>query len=224
MQDSYNNSPPDALEMIFRGPLRWMNLLIIGVNVAVYVLMEVLGSTENIDYMLQWGGAYTPLILDGEWYRLITSMFLHFGIYHLLNNMVLLLFMGDMLETHVGKIKYLLIYFGGGILGNLCSLFWDIHTGSMAVSAGASGAVFAVIGAVFVLVLKSRGRLGDFTAPRMLVMIVLTIYYGFQSTGVDNAAHVGGVIGGVLLAALLYHHKDAGGKQQRDDRATLCDR
>ncbi|MDY4668808.1 MAG: rhomboid family intramembrane serine protease [Oliverpabstia sp.] len=205
MQRYYDeNNPPDALERIFQGPLNWMNLLIIGINILIFVAMEILGDTQDINFMLKWGAAYTPWILEGEWYRLFTSMFLHFGLEHLLNNMILLLFLGDTLEELTGHWKYLLIYLGGGFLGNLVSLFSDCRTGSMAVSAGASGAVFAVIGGVFVILLLNRGRIEHMTASRLLFVIVLTIYHGFQSVGVDNAAHIGGVVGGVLLTALLY--------------------
>lgn len=204
MQRAYDeNNPPDALERIFQGPLNWMNLVIIGVNILVFAVMDICGDTQDINFMLKWGAAYTPWILDGEGYRLFTSMFLHFGLEHLLNNMMLLLFLGDTLEGLVGRWKYLLIYLGG-VLGNLVSLFMDCRTGSMAVSAGASGAVFAVIGGVFVILLLNRGRIEHMTASRLLFVIVLTIYHGFQSVGIDNAAHIGGVVGGVLLTALLY--------------------
>ena len=81
--NSQNSNTPDALEQIFMGPLNWMNLLMIGINVAIFIIMEFLGSTEDTGFMLQWGAACRPPILNGEWYRLFTSMFLHFGIYHL---------------------------------------------------------------------------------------------------------------------------------------------
>ena len=102
MQRAYDeNNPPDALERIFQGPLNWMNLVIIGVNILVFAVMEICGDTQDINFMLKWGAAYTPWILDGEGYRLFTSMFLHFGLEHLLNNMMLLLFLGDTLEELV---------------------------------------------------------------------------------------------------------------------------
>ena len=108
--NSQNSNTPDALEQIFRGPLNWMNLLMIGINVVIFIIMEFLGSTEDTGFMLQWGAACRPFILNGEWYRLFTSMFLHFGIYHLANNMAVLLFMGDMVENAVGHWKYLAIW------------------------------------------------------------------------------------------------------------------
>ena len=207
MQDTYGNDTPDALERIFQGPINWMNLIIIGVNIIVFALMEIFGDTDNITFMLKCGAAYTPWILDGQWYRLFTSMFLHFGVSHLLNNMVLLLFLGDMLEEAAGKWRYLLIYLGGGLAGNIVSLLMDYRTGEMVVRAGASGAVFAVIGGIFVILIKQRGKVENLTLPRLVFVIFLSIYHGFQSTGIDNAAHIGGLLGGIILAFFVYRKK-----------------
>ena len=103
MQESYGKDTPDALERIFQGPINWMNLLMVGLNIVIFILMEMIGDTSDITFMLKCGAAYTPCILDGQWYRLFTSVFLHFGVSHLLNNMVLLLFLGDMLEEEIGR-------------------------------------------------------------------------------------------------------------------------
>ena len=207
MQDTYGNDTPDALERIFQGPINWMNLIIIGVNIIVFALMEIFGDTDNITFMLKCGAAYTPWILDGQWYRLFTSMFLHFGVSHLLNNMVLLLFLGDMLEQAAGIWRYKIIYLGGGLAGNIVSLLMDYRTGEMVVSAGASGAVFAVIGGIFVILIKQRGKVENLTLPRLVFVIFLSIYHGFQSTGIDNAAHIGGLLGGIILAFFVYRKK-----------------
>lgn len=204
MQECYSNSSPDALERIFQGPLNWVNLLMVALNIVVFIVAEFFGDTENAAYMLRIGAAYTPWILGGEWYRLFTSMFLHFGIGHLFNNMVLLLFLGDMLEEMVGKWRYLLIYLGGGLIGNILSMYLQTKTGDMSISAGASGAVFAVIGGILIVLIKHKGRIENMTAKRVLFVIVLSIYHGFQTTGVDNAAHIGGVAGGILLTSILY--------------------
>lgn len=204
MQDYYGNNSPDALERIFQGKINWINLCMVAINIVVFLVAEVIGDTQDVSFMLKIGASYTPSILDGEWYRLITSMFLHFGIEHLFNNMLLLLFLGDMLEEFVGKWKYLLIYLGGGLLGNVLSMLIEMYKGDMAVSAGASGAVFAVIGGIFVVLLKNKDEMQELPASRVLLVIVLSVYHGFQSTGVDNVAHIGGALGGILLANMLY--------------------
>ena len=211
MQESYGKDTPDALERIFQGPINWMNLLMVGLNIVIFILMEMIGDTSDITFMLKCGAAYTPCILDGQWYRLFTSVFLHFGVSHLLNNMVLLLFLGDMLEEAAGKWRYLLIYLGGGLAGNIVSLLMDCRTGEMAVSAGASGAVFAVIGGIFVVLIKQKGKVENLTLSRLVFVIFLSIYHGFQSTGIDNAAHVGGLLGGIFLTFLVYRRKSQKG-------------
>ncbi|RXS76806.1 rhomboid family intramembrane serine protease [Blautia faecicola] len=183
-----------------------MNLLMIGINIVVFVIMEILGSTEDTGFMLQWGAACRPLILDGEWYRLFTSMFLHFGIYHLVNNMAVLLFMGDMVEKAVGHWKYLMIYLGSGLVGNLLSLYMDIQSQSNIVSAGASGAIYGIIGGVFVLMIKNRKQVREVVIRRLVFVIAVTIYYGSQAAQIDNAAHVGGLIGGIVLTVLFTLH------------------
>ena len=203
--NSQNSNTPDALEQIFRGPLNWMNLLMIGINVVIFIIMEFLGSTEDTGFMLQWGAACRPLILNGEWYRLFTSMFLHFGIEHLLNNMLVLFVLGSRLEQVIGKIKFLLIYLIGGVLGNVISLLIELRTQDFAVSAGASGAVFAVMGAMIYIVIRNKGWLGDLSMRQILVMAAFSLYFGFASTGVDNTAHVGGMVSGFFLAVIFYH-------------------
>ena len=84
-------------------------------------------------------------------------------------------------------------------------MFLELKTGEYSVSAGASGAVFAVMGAMIYIVLRNRGRLEDLTVRQILIMAAFSLYFGFTSTGVDNAAHVGGLLAGLVLAALLYH-------------------
>ncbi|MEI3413102.1 MAG: rhomboid family intramembrane serine protease [Blautia sp.] len=179
-------------------------------NIIIFLVTDFTGGTDNTIHMLECGAAYPPFILEnGEYYRLFTCMFLHFGIEHLANNMLVLFVLGQRLEPVVGKIRFLLIYFLGGIGGNLISLVFDIKGGNYAVSAGASGAVFAVMGAMIWVVIRNRGRLQDISTRQMLVMAAFSLYFGFASSGVDNAAHVGGMICGILLAVVLYHPRSS---------------
>ena len=116
--------------------------------------------------MLDCGAAYTPMIIEGgEYYRLFTCMFLHFGIEHLLNNMLVLFVLGSRLERVIGKIwNPLIIYIVGGLLGNVISVLVELKSMDFAVSAGASGAVFAVMGAMIYIVIRNKGWLGDLSA------------------------------------------------------------
>ena len=193
------------MEEIKKEPI---TVLFILLNILIFLVVDFTGGSENTAHMIECGAAYPPLILEnGEIYRLFTCMFLHFGIYHLANNMAVLLFMGDMVENAVGHWKYLAIYLGSGLVGNLLSLYMDIQSQSNIVSAGASGAIYGIIGGVFVLMIKNKKQVREIVIRRLVFVIVVTIYYGSQAAQIDNAAHVGGLIGGIVLTVLFTVHK-----------------
>lgn len=185
-----------------------VNTAIILINIAIFLTVEFTGSSLNTQHMVNWGAAYTPWILqEHEYYRLLTCMFLHFGIRHLGNNMLVLFFVGDCLERSIGKIKYLLIYLLGGIGANIFSLGMEVYRQESVVSAGASGAVFAVIGALLYIVIRNRGRIENFTTRQLMILAALSLYHGVTSAGVDNAAHFGGLVCGFFLCVLLYRRR-----------------
>ncbi|WP_461881748.1 rhomboid family intramembrane serine protease [Fusicatenibacter sp.] len=198
----------DIVDRMWKRSKNSINLFLVISNVLVFFAVTLTGGTESTRHMIDSGAAYAPLIAEGEYYRLFTSMFLHFGIQHLTNNMLLLLFLGDYLERAVGKFRYLVIYLGGGIIGNLCSYLHElflIKTGKApAVSAGASGAIFAAVGAMLVLLAFRKGKLEDLTFRRMAIMAGLSLMVGFQSSNVDNFAHLGGFFAGAFLMVVLY--------------------
>lgn len=183
-----------------------VTVILILINVLVFLVSDLTGYSQDVMHMLDLGAAYTPLITEGgEVYRLFTSMFLHFGIAHLLNNMLVLFVLGSRLERAAGKIRFLVIYLLGGVAGNVISLLLELDRGDYSVSAGASGAVFAVMGAMIYIVVRNRGWLEDLSWRQIVVMALFSLYFGFASSGVDNAAHVGGLISGCILAVILYH-------------------
>lgn len=185
-----------------------VNTILIFVNVLVFLLVELTGSSTDTRHMLEWGASGTLDIAAGhEYYRLFTCMFLHFGIQHLGNNMLVLFFVGDCLERKIGSVKYAVLYLAGGIGANILSFTMELSQGEYVVSAGASGAVFAVIGGLFYVVVRNKGRLENFTSRQILALAVLSLYHGVVSAGVDNTAHFGGLLGGLLLSVLLYHKK-----------------
>ena len=185
------------LEEIRKEPATMALILI---NVLVFIAVEFTGTSQDAWHVLEYGAAYTPYIIqNGEVYRLFTSMFLHFGIEHLVNNMLVLFVLGSRLERVIGKIRFLLIYLLGGIAGNVVSLLLELKTQEFSVSAGASGAVFAVMGAMIYIVIRNKGWLGDLSMRQILVMAAFSLYFGFTSSGVDNAAHIGGLLAGFVL-------------------------
>ena len=181
-------------------------IILVVLNALVFLAVEFTGFSQDTVHMLDWGAAYTPCILEeGETYRIFTSMFLHFGIEHLINNMLVLFVLGSRLERVIGSLRFAVIYFLGGIAGNVVSLLYDLKQGEAAISAGASGAVFAVMGGMILVVLCNKGRLEDLSMRQILVLAVFSLYFGFTSSGVDNAAHLGGFLAGFILAVIVYH-------------------
>ncbi|MCD8232200.1 MAG: rhomboid family intramembrane serine protease [Clostridiales bacterium] len=182
-----------------------VNVTLAAVNAAVFCILEALGDTSSATFMLAHGAMYPPAVLyGGEWWRLLTSAFIHFGISHLLNNLVLLVCLGSYLERAYGKIRFLILYLVCAAGSSLVSMGHMLYTGDLAVSGGASGVVFGMIGALLFLVLKNRGRFEDLSLRRFLLMMALSLYYGFSTTGVDNAAHVGGLIIGFLVGVIFF--------------------
>lgn len=181
-----------------------VNIVFVVLNVVIWCILELFGDTLDGAYIANYGGMYPISVINGEWYRLFTAMFVHFGAEHLANNMILLAAAGGKLETAIGSFRYLIIYIGAGLSGNILSLYLMMRTGNYAVCAGASGAVFGIIGALAWAAIRNKGKFEGLTTKGLLLMIVLCLYYGITTAGVDNAAHAGGVLGGFFLCILLY--------------------
>ena len=181
------------------------------INIAVFLILSVFGNTEDAVFMLRHGAMYEPMVMqDHEVYRIFTSMFMHFGIGHLVNNMLVLFVMGEPLEQALGHFRYLILYFVSGIGANWISMMRK-GADSMVISAGASGAIFGVIGGLLSLAALNKGRLGNLSTRQLMIMVLFSLYFGFTSTGVDNTAHVSGLILGAILGILL--HKRSKGYQ-----------
>lgn len=183
----------------------WMNGTLIVLNIIYFLYLEIAGSSEDTMFMLQHGAMFAPLVLEkGEYYRLVTSIFMHFGISHIANNMLVLFVVGDNLERALGSIRYLIFYLLCGVGANVVSMYAGMNDYVQAVGAGASGAIFGVIGGLLYAVIVNKGRLEDLSTRQLVVMIVFSLYFGFTSTGVDNVAHIAGLVIGIILAAVMY--------------------
>ena len=183
----------------------WVNGTLIILNIVYFLYLEIAGSSEDTLFMLRHGAMYTPLVIrEREYYRLLTAVFMHFGMEHLANNMLLLFVLGDNLERALGKVKYAVFYLVCGLGANVISMVTDIRQNSYVVSAGASGAIFGVVGGLMYAVIANRGRLEDLSARQMVILAVLSLYHGFTSRGVNNVAHVAGLVLGVVMGIILY--------------------
>lgn len=182
---------------------------LIVINIAVFLLAEIIsGSTLSTDVLIKWGGADVVRIHDGQYWRLFTAMFLHAGIRHLLNNMLLLYVLGQHLEYLLGAIKYAVLYLTCGVIANIISYRIYLERKQYIVAVGASGAIFAVMGALIWIIIRNKGRVRGLSLRQMIVMLAFSLYFGLISTDVSNSAHISGLISGFLSAIILYR-KDA---------------
>lgn len=188
--------------------LHYITVGIVFFNVLIYLILELIGNTSDPLFMANHGGMHPIFIRDGgQWWRILTASFLHFGLDHLINNMVIFCCVGSRLERAVGHVKLVVIYLSSAIGGGLLSYYVMLWTGDYAVSAGASGAVFGIIGGLLWAVIYHRGHFEGLTTRGMILMAALSLYYGFSTIGVDNWCHIGGILTGFLTAAILYHRK-----------------
>lgn len=187
--------------------LPWATLILIFVNVAVQIVVAVQEGTAGGNSRLM-----SAMVLDimeyhlnPEYWRLLSSAFLHFGWTHLFNNMLALLFLGSAAESEIGRFRFTASYFICAVGANLASVWWYVSQGELSVmTAGASGAVFGVVGLLLFYVMVHRGRLGNITGRRLVFMLVLTLYNGMTDGGVNNCAHAAGALLGFLCGMLLY--------------------
>ncbi len=186
-------------EDIFKKKKPIVTYALIAINIILFMLMYIFGKgSEDSLTLLKFGASYPDFIKLGEYYRLLTSGFLHIGILHLLFNMYSLYIIGTQLEGFFGKVKYLIIYLGSIIFGNLMSmLFFD------GISAGASGAIFGLLGSLLYFGYHYRVYLGTVVKSQIIPLILLNLFLGFVSSGINNAAHIGGLIGGILLSMMV---------------------
>lgn len=197
--------------------------IIIGLNVLTFIVMGLLGAgwievSSMMPYIL-YGANQGAATTDGEWWRLLTCMFMHYGILHLLLNMWALFQAGHFLEKLQGRSLYALTYLGSGLAGSFASIIWH---GDKTWSAGASGAVFGVYGALLGYILREKQGLPK-SLYQSLMKSSLTfagynILYGFARSGIDNSAHIGGVLGGIALGWLVALPVDRGIREQQTGR------
>lgn len=180
--------------------------LILLVNVAIMLLMMLarFSSTyQNEAYLLlKFGAQYGPLVGTGEWYRMVTAIFVHGGILHLLFNSYALFYFGTIVESIYGSEKFVVSYLLAGLVGNVATHLLYYRS----VSVGASGAIFGLVGMLFILGFKRDAPFyaRSFTGYALLPMIVFNIVYGFlPGSGINNAAHLGGFFTGLAIGYLI---------------------
>jgi membrane associated rhomboid family serine protease len=176
-------------------------MILIAINVVVYLVEVAKGhgglGELGIETIYEMGGLWGPAVHEGgQWWRIVTSGFVHVSIFHIGFNMLLLYFMGRLLEPAIGSVRFAVIYFVSLLAGSFVALWFSPDT----VSAGASGAIFGILGATFVI---ARGRQLEAVAGQIGFLIVFNLIFTFADSGISVGAHVGGLVAGVLCGLLI---------------------
>lgn len=182
-----------------RKDLPIVSAVLVAANVIVFLICTFTGN------LLYNKGRLDPtsVLINREYGRIIWYMFLHSGINHIFNNMVILFFLGAMIEKEIGHIRYMVLYFLSGIGAGMLSLVYKTITFDFSGTIGASGAVFGLDGALLALILFSGRKMANVTPTRVLLMIVYSLYSGFTGGNIDNAAHIGGLLTGFLVGIVI---------------------
>ena len=176
--------------------------LLLAANAVWWLAAELIGSTRDPLSLLDFGANYGPLVAGGEYWRLLSSVFLHIGIMHLALNSIGLLIYGMLLERAFGSARFVLIYIAAGLAGSTASFVAN----PLAISAGASGAIFGLLGALAACFLTGRGPLGRGSrhdAAGIGVLVAINLAFGLMVPGIDNWAHIGGLVMGFALGGVL---------------------
>jgi membrane associated rhomboid family serine protease len=173
--------------------------VLIAINVIVF-LVEIASSGGGLGRVggkvAEDFGLYGPFVAEGEWYRLVTSGFLHAGIVHIGFNMLLLFFLGRLLEPALGTPRFLALYFASLLAGSLGALIVEPN----GLTVGASGAIFGLAGATFII---ARGRGMDALASQIGFLILFNLVFSFSARNISVGGHVGGLVGGVICALII---------------------
>ncbi|SEK65761.1 rhomboid protease GluP [Carnobacterium iners] len=185
------------IKRFFRQPL--VTYFFLGAQILLFILMTFNGGSTNTNTLIEYGAKFNPFIVWGQWWRLITPMFLHIGWMHLLINSVILYFLGIELENYFGHWRFVLIYLLSGFAGNVASFAFNDS-----ISAGASTAIFGLFGASLVL-----GKLYPYNpaiqqmARNFLTLVIINLVFGVFDSSTDLFGHIGGFVGGYLISTAI---------------------
>jgi len=217
MKESYEESEIDAVKLtalsvasnrvkneqnLFNHGKPFFTYIFIAIQVVMFLVLELQGGSTNNSTLIKFGAKFNPLILAGEWWRFITPVFLHIGVLHLLMNTLALYFLGTAVERIFGKARFLLIYLLAGFFGSLVSFIF-----SPSISAGASGAIFGCFGALLYFGMIYPRLFFRTIGVNILVVLGINLVFGFSMPGIDNAGHIGGLIGGFLATGIVHFPK-----------------
>jgi rhomboid protease GluP len=199
VQEQKDTAEIDAVMNLSKGS-KIVTYTIVGINIVVFLLMLINGVSifePTVGDIAKWGGNFRPYTTGGDWWRLITAMFVHIGIIHIAFNMYALFYVGMYLEPMLGKWRYMVAYLCTGVFASIASIWWSKDI----VSAGASGAIFGLYGVFFALLTTKLipAKMRSSLLSSIGIFIVYNLVYGAGKQGIDNAAHFGGLLSGFAI-------------------------
>ena len=194
--NEHNKKEAVRVEKLFLKKRPYVTIALIFINVLVFLIGIFFNKQDSIVNLFS---VYGPYIKMGEFYRLLTGAFVHVDMFHLLFNMYALYVLGEQIEKFYGSLKYAILYLVSAITGNLLSILLNTN----AVSIGASGAIFGVMGAIVYFGYNYRIYFGNTIVKQIVPIILVNLLIGFSFSGIDNWAHIGGLVGGLILSSAL---------------------
>ncbi|GAA0443331.1 hypothetical protein GCM10008983_20670 [Lentibacillus halophilus] len=187
------------MENLFTKGKPFITYVLLAVNVFLFLLLAINGGSTSTETLIRFGAKYNPAILEqGEWWRIVTSMFLHIGIVHLAMNMLAVFYLGSAVESIYGSVRFVMIYFLAGIGGGLASFAFTAN-----ISAGASGALFGLFGALLFFGVMHKQVFFRTMGMNVILLVGINIIFGLSVPQIDNGAHMGGLIAGFMASAAV---------------------
>jgi len=209
--NTHNKEKTNEVEKVFKKRKPIVTYSIIAICIIIFALMYIIGNgSEDSITLLKFGANFDLLTKNGQYYRLITCAFLHIGFFHLFFNMYALYIIGAQIENFYKKTKFIIIYLVSAASASILSLSFSTNT----ISAGASGAIFGLLGAMLYFGYHYRVYLGNVIKSQILPIILINLMIGFTFEGIDNAAHIGGLLGGLFSSIAL----GVNGKSKKSDK------
>lgn len=203
-ENQFNTPPRHVLHVDKRPP--YVTYVILGLNIAAFILMNLAGllfGWSQGEQLLFFGAKVNILIAYGQYWRLFSAMFLHIGLAHIFFNSYAIYIYGPIVESLYGKVRFIIVYLFSGLMGSLLSYVFSPNP-----SAGASGAIFGLMGSLLYFRQRKKDIFRRIFGPGLFIIIGVNLFFGLTSTGIDNWGHIGGLIGGYLLGNAVGLHKE----------------
>lgn len=187
-----------AEQAVFNYGKPFFTYIFIAIQIIVYLVMEAAGGSTDTTTLIEFGAKFNPLLLEGEWWRFFTPIFIHIGLLHLFMNTLALYYLGTLVERLYGNVRFFIIYLAAGFGGTLASFIFSPN-----LSAGASGAIFGCFGALLYFGVVNPRLFWRTLGLNIFVVLAINLAFGFSVPGIDNAGHIGGLVGGFAFAGIF---------------------